>query len=97
MIVVSKKKKIDNSIRETGSSSVGLLTINVEMYFDDWFGKMLDDNKVCEDQIMSRIEVVSKEVEEGRERIREKVKAGEARFMSKVLSLKRYHGSYKKF
>lgn len=76
MIVKPKKKKKRASYTEEASpSSAGLLSADAKRYFDDWFGKILAYNQVCDDQIMGRIKVVAKEVEEGREKIKEEVKA----------------------
>lgn len=58
------------------------------MYFYEWFGKLSSNNQVREDRIMRRIEVVAKEIEEGREKIREEMKSSEARVMVEVDTLK---------
>lgn len=71
--VEPKKNKLTSYAREASSSSTSLLYANVKAYFDDWFAKILAKNQVCEDQIMGRIEVVAKEVKEGRKKIREEM------------------------
>lgn len=73
-IVKPKNKKASSSGEEYSSSSAILLSDGVKAYFDDWFGKILDDNQVREDQIMSQMEVVVREEEEGRQKIKEEVK-----------------------
>lgn len=83
-----KKKKGTSSTGETSLLYVGLLIADAKAYFDDWFGKILADNHVHEDQIMGRIEVMAKEAEEGREDIKEEVRASEARIMYKLTTLK---------
>lgn len=83
-----KKKNGTSSTGETSLSYVGLLITDAKAYFDDWFGKILDDNHVHEDPIMGRIEAMAKEAEEGREDIKEEVRASEARVMDKLTTLK---------
>lgn len=82
------KKKGASYDEEASLSSDWLLSVDARVYFDYWFGNTLDDNQVCEDQIMGRIKVMAQEAKEGREKIREEVKAREARVMAKVITLK---------
>lgn len=89
MIVEPKKKnKGASHVGEASSSSIGFLSAGAKVYFDNWLGKILDDNHVCEDMIMEHIEDVAKEVEKGRENIREEVETSEARVMVEVSTLK---------
>lgn len=87
-IFKSKKKKRASFTNEDDPSSAVLLSDDAKVYFDDWFGRLLDDNHVREDQIMDRVEVVAKDVEEGIEKIKEEikveVKASEVRVMAEV-------------
>lgn len=62
-IVKPKKKKRTGSTKEVGLSSDGLFFDGMKAYFDKWFGKILADNQVREDRIMSRLDVVAKKVE----------------------------------
>lgn len=63
------------------------------MYLDDQFWKILTYNQVFDGHIMSRIGAVGKEVEEGREKIKEEVKAEEkeskAMVMAEMITLQR--------
>lgn len=60
------KEQEKNSTDEAGSSDVGGLSADARAYFDELFEKIMADNQFQEDQIMDRIEVVAKEVKEGR-------------------------------
>lgn len=50
------------------------LSANVIAYFSELFGKIMANNQIREDQIMIRIEVVTKEDEEGQEKMKEEIK-----------------------
>lgn len=87
-IFKSKKKKRSSFTNEDDPSSAVLLSDDAKVYFDDWFGRLLDDNHVRKDLIMGRIEVMAKDVEEGIEKIKKEikveVKASEVRVMAEV-------------
>lgn len=53
-----------DSIVESGSFDVGVLSVDARAYFDELFGNIMEDNQVHEEQIMSCIEVMAKEVDE---------------------------------
>lgn len=48
------KNKRSSSIEEFGSPSARLHSDGVKAYFDEWFGKLLANNQVCEDRIMGQ-------------------------------------------
>lgn len=66
--IMELEKSFTNHV---GSSGVGLLSVDARFYFDEFFRKIMEDNHVWEERIMSRIEVVAKEAEEGREKLKE--------------------------
>lgn len=53
-----------DSIVESGSSDVGVLSADARAYFDELFGNIMEDNQVHEEQIMNCIEAMDKEVDE---------------------------------
>ncbi|CAI8592780.1 unnamed protein product [Vicia faba] len=62
---------------EVGASSYGLLSTDVKTYLDKLVRKILEDNKVKEEIIMGKIEVVAKKGEESRNRLKEELKDDE--------------------
>lgn len=77
-----------SSTSETGSSDAGVLSANVRAYFNELFGKIMENNQVREDRIMSHIEAMVKEAEEGWEKMKEEtkveMKVSEARVVAGV-------------
>lgn len=56
---------------KTSSSDVGVLPADARYCFYELFGKITADNQIREDRIISCIEVVAKEDEEGQEKMKE--------------------------
>lgn len=75
-------------INKDSSPTVGVLSTDARAYFDELVEKIMVDNQVREDQIMSQIEFVAKDAKEICQKIKEEVKteiqASEARVMVEV-------------
>lgn len=67
-----------------GASSTSVLSAKMKTYFDEQFRKILVDNQIKDERIMSRINGLTKEREDRRANMQDELKAHEARVTIQV-------------